>query len=966
MLCRGSEWHKWDLHVHTPSSVLRNDFGNDWDGYVQKLFRKAIEEDIRAIGITDYFSIDGYKKLKQDYLAQPSKLKELFESKEIEEIEKILIFPNIEFRLEKFVSGNPKDLDKLNRKLNYHVLLSDKIDIEDIEQNFLSQIQFQYNANTGEEAETRSLTRSNLESLGRRLKSEHSTFSSKPDIYIGMMCAAVDESKITKLLKKSIFKGKYLLGPNPDEDLSKVSWNSQGHNTRKNLIKQSHFMFSSNAGTIRFMKGQFHETERQFENEFGSLKPCLWGSDAHDFKSLFNPSDKRHTWIKSDLSFGGLKQVVYDPKSRVAIQELSPQNKPSYQTIKKVRFVDKRVNPEFADDWIPISKDLTTIIGGKSSGKSLLLNHIAKSINFDEVDENCKISHASMYSNFDKDEDFDFWVEWDNGEISKLRNRESKKPITYISQLYINHLSEDEGRNKLNSIIKDILSQHDEFKQRIDSIEHDVSEKKQEVFQHIGAYYSLRDAFKDLKKDLDKVGNKDSIASEIKSLTSKIDDLKRKSGFTEKEAEFYKLLLNRLASLERRKKFIETAIEHASHIRASAMQKSNSLYEGLRRQIFAEKMMPKQSKFISSIFEVYDAELTEAIIRADEKVSKRTAHLPNIVAKLDEKISALELKVKPLADKFEDQKLITQLQSQQQTENSKIEKIEEISQKLRSIEEQGKETKTLIVDNYRELLDLYVEAVSEISNQENQPDNGLMITGEIELVCDVIDEFVNSFDRRGNIQELLGDLITRDGNYAFEQEQHVSNISEIFDRLKTQSPVIRKGITEEQVVKKLFTDCFRIQYKVLQNGDEITTMSPGKRGLVLLNLILHLSNSVHPILIDQPEDNLDNRTIYEQLNDYIRLRKVDRQIILVTHNANLVVASDAENVVVANQDGQLAGKDNKKYKFEYCSGAIENTFEKPESKGLLNQKGIRQHICEILEGGVSAFKERERKYGFSH
>ncbi|MFW8177592.1 hypothetical protein, partial [Klebsiella pneumoniae] len=87
-------------------------------------------------------------------------------------------------------------------------------------------------------------------------------------------------------------------------------------------------------------------------------------------------------------------------------------------------------------------------------------------------------------------------------------------------------------------------------------------------------------------------------------------------------------------------------------------------------------------------------------------------------------------------------------------------------------------------------------------------------------------------------------------------------------------------------------------FSVRYRNDDIVQMSPGKRGLVLLNLILHLSNSRHPILIDQPEDNLDNRTIYSQLNDFVRLRKADRQIIMVTHNANLVVGTDAECVIV--------------------------------------------------------------------
>lgn len=68
MYSKGSEWRKWDLHVHTPESGMANEFGSDWDKYVQSLFKKSIENNIAVIGLTDYFTIDGYKKLVRDYL----------------------------------------------------------------------------------------------------------------------------------------------------------------------------------------------------------------------------------------------------------------------------------------------------------------------------------------------------------------------------------------------------------------------------------------------------------------------------------------------------------------------------------------------------------------------------------------------------------------------------------------------------------------------------------------------------------------------------------------------------------------------------------------------------------------------------------------------------------------------------------------------------------------------------------
>ncbi|MFH7097174.1 hypothetical protein ACHWI2_32150, partial [Klebsiella pneumoniae] len=161
----------------------------------------------------------------------------------------------------------------------------------------------------------------------------------------------------------------------------------------------------------------------------------------------------------------------------------------------------------------------------------------------------------------------------------------------------------------------------------------------------------------------------------------------------------------------------------------------------------------------------------------------------------------------------------------------------------------------------------------------------------------------------------------------------------------------------------LYDDCYPIDFSVRYRNDDIVQMSPGKRGLVLLNLILHLSNSRHPILIDQPEDNLDNRTIYSQLNDFVRLRKADRQIIMVTHNANLVVGTDAECVIVSNQSGQRSGIENSEFRFEYYTGSLECSFTSQDDSGRLHTRGIREHVCEILEGGIQAFKERERKYG---
>ncbi len=174
---------------------------------------------------------------------------------------------------------------------------------------------------------------------------------------------------------------------------------------------------------------------------------------------------------------------------------------------------------------------------------------------------------------------------------------------------------------------------------------------------------------------------------------------------------------------------------------------------------------------------------------------------------------------------------------------------------------------------------------------------------------------------------------------------------------------LNQNVNIEEVYKGLIEDCFELDFEVKYRNDELLNMSPGKKGTVLLILFLQISSAEYPILIDQPEDNLDNRTIYDLLCQMIRIKKIERQIIIVSHNANLVVATDSENVIVANQEGQAANTTKNRYRFEYVNGALEFSFPKNEAiSGILFQQGIKEHVCDILEGGDEAFKHRERKY----
>lgn len=539
---KGSEWQKWDLHVHTPCSVLNNEFGSDWDIYVKKLFKKAIQEKIHAIGITDYFTIEGYKTLKQNYLTKEDKLQELFDESEIEYIKNILIIPNIEFRLSKLILAQKSKDVQADSRINFHLILSDQIEIYQIEE-LLNSLEFEVLSNNSE-IEKHPLNIRNLTSLGSKLRAQHLDFKDYSDVFIGMMNASISEDDLIRILKTrgSIFAGKYLIGLPADEDLSSVNWNSQGHLARKNLLKKSSLIFSSNFNTINFGLGKRHASVKDFINEFGNLKPCVWGSDAHSYEKLFEPDLHRLTWIKAANTFEGLKQILHEPEARVIIGQDAPDSKAYYQVIDKVRFIDNTGHKLFQPSWIEINDSLTVIIGGKSSGKSLLLFHIAAAIDSNQVSEK-NYFNENGYDNL-KDK-IDFEVKWKNGTSDLLSATQKNGRLTYIPQLYINHLVEREGKGRLQELILEILLQNEELKEFFDNANIKKNSAKQKISTCINNIFALRDKYKEMSEGIKRIGTNEQIRIEIERLNKVIDALKAQSNFTEEQYEKYNELSNK-------------------------------------------------------------------------------------------------------------------------------------------------------------------------------------------------------------------------------------------------------------------------------------------------------------------------------------------------------------------------------------------------------------------------------------
>jgi sugar-specific transcriptional regulator TrmB len=171
----------------------------------------------------------------------------------------------------------------------------------------------------------------------------------------------------------------------------------------------------------------------------------------------------------------------------------------------------------------------------------------------------------------------------------------------------------------------------------------------------------------------------------------------------------------------------------------------------------------------------------------------------------------------------------------------------------------------------------------------------------------------------------------------------------------------------KEVARDVLTLTESILFTAEMEGDRIggfieSTMTPGKRALFALRLILAESEDTWPLLIDQPEDDLDSRSLYDEVVPFLKEKKKERQIIMVSHNANLVIGSDSEQVIIANRNGNDRKNEDGK-QFNYLAGSLEYSQSKDKScKDTLRSQGVCEHACEILDGGKQAFESRKNKY----
>lgn len=921
---RGSEWRKWDLHIHTKGTSKNDQFTSaDFNAFCVAMFKKAIKKDIKAIGITDYFCIKNYKQIID--FQNNINTNTSFTDEEKSKISEIFILPNVELRM--------LPVTDTGRLINIHCIFNPDF-VLNLDNDFFNTLKYVGGS------QDYLMNRQGIISLGKSLDSsitdDNSAYKKGVDNFV------VSHENLKKLLTNN---------PNLRENIIIVVSNSsndgasaiQKHydlfenengsldGVRKTIYQISDCIFSSNENDTKFFAGKNPQHSPEIvKQKCGSLKPCIHGSDAHTEDKLFNPDNNRYCWIKADLTFNGLKQILYEADERVKIQQDKPDEKRGYQVLDSVSLNEDN----FWNEIIYLNENLNTIIGGRSTGKSTLLKSIAKKISDkikfdDEKEEEFVKKHLGGIS-----------VKWKDGEESTERD------IDFFPQSYMHDIAKD--KDKTDTLIKKVISNKDENK-HLTYYESKNNDLKKSLSKNILDVFQLQTDIENLQLQLKEKGDKKGVETEIQRLNTKIQELSKNATITQQELETYQSSLKDIAEKEQLIKQSDSDLSLLSVLKSRSIVNTYYINE-------LDNLSASIKGNITDAFAQFSNDIkanwTKYIEEINEGVRKqKQEHQTQIEITKNSDI------FKKGTQYYSDNKELNDIQNKLKEENTKLQEIKGYEEKLSQLNTRKNDTIIQIVTDHNSYNSNAQSLVQDLKIEHDE----VKITTKISCKKQEIKEFLESrLNQRGNERQSYID------NFVNQYESNLSDtIKDFLSKALNKEIDYKSNNTNQNVVNEfLTTNWFDISFELTYQNDVFSEMSQGKQAFVILKLLLEFSTKECPILIDQPEDSLDNRAIYNELVQYLRTKKKQRQIILVTHNPNVVVSADAENIIVANQNGKnSSNKDG--IKFQYVNGSLEDTKQKDNTNNVvLESQGIREHVCEILEGGKEAFENREKKYGF--
>lgn len=857
---KGSEWRKWDLHFHSPSSY---DYG-DKSVTNERIIEILDEKNISVVAITDHHTID-INRIKT--------LQTLGAKKNM------TVLPGIEF------------LSDARGKVPIHFIgiFSEKSNIEHIWGQLSN--------------------RTNISKIKGSGKKENEVY-----------CDLEETIKIVKELNGIVT----IHAGNKSNSIENIT-NSLPHNIAQKVEILDLIDI--------FELGKVIDKDDYLKNVFPHISkhiPMIIASDNHNINKYIL---KENCWIKADPTFEGLKQVIYEPKERVRIQSLLPHDKADYQVINSISIKHK----DFTEQQIALSQNLNTIIGGRSTGKSILLGAIAKKL---KSDKEVKLGNE-QYSDFVKDVVDSIVITWKDGTINDERN------IEYFPQSYMYRLAKNKNK-ELDNLIEEIVKQDNEKRQLISHYEVFSNDNNNKIINDINKLFQLKESLKNKLNSFKELGDEEGIKKEINKLANELEELKLKINITEQELQNYNLLKAKIDSLLKTNEELDHQISRIKTLESKFFTNDNLDFEIITLN---ENNKAKTKEIFNRIKEKFQ---TEWSLELESLISENKIHKNQNITEIN------KIQLDPLFNKgievFKNNKQFKETEERSKIQKDKLADIEIIKNNIVNLNSQISEFVNIIKTKNRK----FFGEIHNIKEKLTISRDKLVIQAEAKLN---IKEYMSTLNRAINQQSSQGQTIVntdiKNAEYFFDHAH------QLFDNLLDDNLTLKGGTNNIELCQKILAyNFFDISYNIIYE-DIFQHMSEGKKAFVVMVLLLDFSNKDCPILIDQPEDDLDNRAIYTELVKYLKNKKKERQIILVTHNPNIAVGADSELIIVANQNG-VDSPNKDKRKFQYISGSLENTIEHNEHcETVLDSQGIREHVCEILEGGLEAFKQREVKYNIS-
>ena len=912
----GSLWNKWDLHVHTPASIENQYEGaNDnekWERFINDI--EHLPEEIKVIGINDYFFIDGYERI----------LHEWKDNKRMQNIE--LFLPVVEFRIRKFCGH------KEWNRINFHVIFSEDLSVETIRQQFLGALSSKYklNPNLGIDDWNGIITKDSITDFGKRIiESVPETEKAKYQSPIVEGFNNINEEDILKLLRDNSFlKGKYLTAIGKAE-WDQLNWGDSSIAEKKTVINSVNLIFCASESVAKFKTAKYKLKSAGVNDLLLDCSDSHYNSDSQDKDRLGNCN----TWIKADTTFEGLKQILYEPDDRVCVSEVKPDMKERYQVMSQVILNEDG----FWKQNLNLNPNLNTIIGGRSTGKSTLLGCIACQLNSYELEKDSRErifidEHKSGVS-----------IIWSDGE-------KSSRKIDYYPQDYMYSIADD--RNKRNRLLEDILLSDKGLADTKSNCEEKINSTKRDISELVNRLFELKDKVKQQRSKINALGDESGITNEIQQIQKELRTLQNGLKTDAETIKKYNKIQEQLNQ-------IESKIQNIENQQAAFTSLLSRDYVSIMPDIDLSGLLDTDSKALRDIID-------EKVQQTNTLIREEVDRLYNI-----QKASALELRKQEASLKESPiYKESLEFQKQNQKYNVLQERLKSQTSKLSDFKK-GKDILAQIKSRYKDVgnqiisdFEIFREETRNVSAIFKIEHDGIIINGVTEgKTKELRSRLETLLDQRSSDTK---NLITEFCDAIQRNTEPSEVVKELINDIIKGNVQLRTNVEPEMAMNSILSEnWYTINYSASYDGDDFDGMSRGKQSFVILKLLLDFSKKACPILIDQPEDSLDNRAIFTDLVKYLKEKKKERQIILVTHNANVVVGADSELIIVANQNGNNTPNSNG-VKFQYVEGSLENTFTNDATKDtpVLERYGIREHVCDIVEGGKEAFVKRERKYGF--